>query len=52
MTGTDFTDLHTVVESVSVSILPLCLGGEQPDDVSGWVQKEAEITAAERNHLK
>ena len=52
MTGTDFTDLYALIESIS--ILPHCLGGDQPDDtcVSGWVETEAETTAAERNRLK
>ena len=47
MIGTDFSDLHALVESWW--ILPQCLGGDQSDDVSGWVQKEVEAIAAEPN---
>ena len=47
MIGTEFSDLHALVETPA--ILPRCFGGDQPDDVSGWVQKEVEITVEERN---
>ena len=42
MTGSDFSDLHAMVESVPM--LPQCLGGDIPDDVcvSGWIQSETE----------
>ena len=48
--GNDFTDLHALVNGRW--ILPHCLGGDQPDDVSGWVKKEAEVIAAEKNSAK